>query len=218
MSNAINQAGVAGLCATVLAAAAIGVAGMPPNADASAADLQAFVSTHKGGIVLSFVLYQLTLPFVFVFFAGLAKTVAGSSDEASALAWGGFAGGVGLQLVALAGALPFVAAAWRGADDAVLRVAYDTNLLALYPLTAGLSIASVLLPTAAGLLTRALPVWTAVPAAIVVAANVAELAGLLFFESGPMALGVAPGAVAVPAWTLWLAAVSIGLLRRYRPS
>ncbi len=214
MSNAVKQAGVAGLCATVLAAAAIAVAGMPPDADASAADLQAFVSAHKGGIVLSFVLYQLALPFVFVFFAGLAKTVAGSGDEASALAWGGFAGGVGLQLVALAGALPFVAAAWRGADDAVLRVAYDTNLLALYPLTAGLSIASVLLPTAAGLLTRALPAWTAVPAAIVVAANVAELAGLLFFESGPMALGVAPGYVAVPAWTLWMGAVSVLLLRR----
>ena len=218
MSNAGRQAGIAGLCATALAVAAIAVAGMPPDADASAADLQAFASTHKGGIVLSFVLYQLTLPFVFVFFAGLAKAVAGSGDEASALAWGGFAGGVGLQLVALAGALPFVAAAWRGTDDAVLRTAYDTNLLALYPLTAGLSIASVLLPTVAGLLTRTLPRWTAAPAAIVVAANVGELAGLLFYESGPMALGVAPGTVAVPAWTLWLAAVSFALLRRDRPS
>lgn len=214
MSTAAKHAGWAGLCATVLAVAAISVAGMAPDADASMAELQAYASAHKAGIVLSFTLYQLALPFIFVFFAGLARVVAGDDEIATAWAWGGFAGGIGLQVVALAGALPFIAAAWRGADEAVLRVAYDANLLALYPLTAGLSIASALLPTGAGLRTRTLPVWIAAPAVILVAANVAELAGFLFFDSGPMALGVAPGYVAVPAWTLWLATVSVALLRK----
>jgi hypothetical protein len=214
MSIAGKQAGWAGLCATVLAVAAIAAAGTPPDANATAGDLQAYVAAHKPSIVLSFVLYQLALPFVFVFFAGLARTVAGTDGEAAAPAWAGFAGGVGLQLVALAGALPFVAAAWRGADDAVLRVTYDANLLALYPLTAGLSIASVLLPTLAGFATRTLPLWTAVLALIVVVANAGELVGLVLYDTGPMALGVGPGLIAVPAWTLWMGAVSVALLRR----
>lgn len=216
MHMASRQAGVAGLCATVLAAAAIAVVGTAPDADAGMAELQAYAAAHKNGIVVSFVLFQLAMPFLFVFFAGLAKTVAGANGEASALASGGFAGGVGLQVVALAGAIPFVAAVWRGADESVLRTTYDANLLALYALTAGLSIASVLLPTLAGFVTRTLPAWTAVPAAIVVAANIGELAGFVLYDTGPMALGVAPGLIAVPGWTLWMGLVSVALLRRSR--
>jgi hypothetical protein len=214
MGASARPAGTAGLCAAILAAAAIAVAGMAPDADADAAALQSYVGQHRAGIVMSFALFQLALPFMFVFFAGLAKAVGGANDEAAAFAWGGFAGGVGLQLVALAGAIPFVAAAWRGADDAVLRAAYDGNLLALYALTAGLSIASVLLPTIAGLITRTLPAWTALFALVVVAANVGELVGFVFYDAGPMALGVGPGLIAVPGWTLWMGAVSIALLRR----
>lgn len=212
MHMASRQAGVAGLCATVLAAAAIAVVGTAPDADAGTAELQAYAAAHKNGIVL----FQLAMPFLFVFFAGLAKTVAGANGEASALASGGFAGGVALQVVALAGTIPFVAAVWRGADESVLRTTYDANLLALYALTAGLSIASVLLPTLAGFVTRTLPAWTAVPAAIVVAANIGELAGFVLYDTGPMALGVAPGLIAVPGWTLWMGLVSIALLRRSR--
>jgi len=114
-------------------------------------------------------------------------------------------------VVAIAGAIPFVATAWRGADDGMLRMAYDTNLLSLYPLTAGLSIASVLLPTSSGLLTRTLPWWAALPAIIVVVANVLELIGFVFFDAGTMALGVAPGLIAVPGWTLWMGITSVAL-------
>ena len=46
------------------------------------------------------------------------------------------------------------------------------------------------------------------------AANIAELIGLVFFDSGPMALGAGAGLVAVPAWLAWMAAVSVALLVR----
>lgn len=212
--QARSQAAIAGLCATVLSVAAIAASGMPPNADAAPSELQAYVAAQRHGIILAFALYQIAIVFLFVFFAGLARTVSGAQGEAAALAWGGFAGGVGLQLVALTGAIPFAAAAWRGAGDEELRLAYDANLLALYALSSGLSAASVLLPTLAGLTTRTLPVWLFLPAVLVIAANAAELAGFVFFESGAMALGAGPGLIAIPAYTLWLAAISIALLRK----
>lgn len=194
------------------------VSGMPPNADATPSELQAYVAASRHGIIVAFALYQIAIVFLFVFFAGLARAVTGAQGEAAALAWGGFAGGVGLQLVALAGAIPFVAAAWRGAGDADLTLTYDANLIALYALTSGLSTASVLLPTLAGLMTRTLPVWILLPAVLLIAANVAELVGFVFFENGPMALGAGPGLVAIPAWTLWLAAVSLVFMRQPKQS
>lgn len=126
-----RHAAIAGLCAAVLSVAAMAVSGTPPDADVSPGDLQAYVATHRQDIIAGFALYQIAVVFLFVFFAGLARTVAGSQGEAAALAWGGFAGGVGLQLVAIAGAIPFVATVWRGADEATLRLTYDANLLAL---------------------------------------------------------------------------------------
>lgn len=213
-----RHAATAGLCAAVLSVAAMAVSGVTPNADASPSELQTYITAQRHGIVIAFALYQIAIVFLFVFFAGLARVVSGTQREGAALAWGGFAGGVGLQFVALAGAIPFVAAAWRGADDAELTLTYDANLIALYALTSGLSAASVLLPTLAGLVTRTLPTWLLLPAIIVIAANAAELVGFAFFENGPMALGAGPGLVAVPVWTLWLAAVSIVLLRQPKQS
>lgn len=67
-------------------------------------------------------------------------------------------------------------------------------------------------------MTRTLPVWIFLPAVLVLAANAAELAGFVFFENGAMALGVGPGLIAIPAWTLWLAAVSIVLWRQPKKS
>lgn len=189
-----RHAATAGLCAAVLSVAAMAVSGVTPNADASPSELQTYITAQRHGIVIAFALYQIAIVFLFVFFAGLARVVSGTQGEGAALAWGGFA------------------------DDAELTLTYDANLIALYALTSGLSAASVLLPTLAGLVTRTLPTWLLLPAIIVIAANAAELVGFAFFENGPMALGAGPGLVAIPVWTLWLAAVSIVLLRQPKQS
>ena len=108
--------------------------------------------------------------------------------------------------------IPIVAAAWRGADDAIVRIAYDGNLLSLYALTAGFSLASVVPVTIAGIMTKTLPWWIAPFAFVLAVANIGEIVGLLFYDNGPMALGVGPGLVAVPAWMAWAGAVSVALL------
>lgn len=98
----------------------------------------------------------------------------------------------------------------------MVRLVYDASLVAIYPLTAGLSIASILLPSVAGRMTRTLPLFLLGVALVVVAANIAEIIGFLAFREGPMALGVAPGWVAIPAWTVWVIAASLTLLTRRR--
>ncbi len=213
--NSARHAGTAGLCAFVLGSAAAVIGGVTPDASVTTEALRSYAHDGRGAILLTFALFEISVPFIFVFAAGLARATSGADGETAALAWGGFAGNIGLQCVAIAAAIPFVAAVWRGADDAVLRLTYDGQLLALYALTAGLSIASVVPTTIAGIITKVLPWWLALFAAAVALGNVAELAGLLFYDNGPMALGAAPGMfVAVPAWLLWLGATSIVLLRR----
>lgn len=214
MSKVSRQAGWAGLCAAVLGLAAMLIAGAPPDASAGLDALSRFGREQRQTILLTAVLYQLSVPFLFVFAAGLARVAAGADGEWSALAWGSFAGNVGLQAVAIGGIIPFVAAVWRQQDGDLLRLTYDTDLLGIYALSAGFSLASVVPVTIAALATRTLPWWVAVFAAILALANIAELAGLLFFGAGPMALGAGAGLVAVPAWLAWMAAASIALLRK----
>ncbi len=215
MSNAARQAGIAGLCATVLGVAAMVVGGSPPDPTSTIDLLRTYVHAERTSILAAAAIYQLMIPFLLVFAAGLARVAAGANGEASALAWGGLAGNVGLQAVAVAGMIPFVGAAWRGADDAIIRAAYDGNLLGLYALTAGFSLASVVPVTIAGIMTKILPRWIAVFAFVLAAANLGELVGLVFYD-GPMALGAAAGLVAIPAWMAWAAAVSVVLVRRAR--
>lgn len=214
ISNVARHAGVAGIIATVLGATAIVIAGSPPDAASTIEQLRTYVHTERTTILLSGAIYQLMVPFLFVFAAGLSRVTAGANGEASALAWGGLAGNIGLQAVAVSGMIPIVAAAWRGADDAIVRIAYDGNLLGLYALTAGFSLASVVPVTIAGIMTKTLPWWIAIFAIVLAAANIGEIVGLLFYESGPMALGAGPGLVAVPAWMAWAGAVSVALLLR----
>ena len=214
MSKTARQAGLAGIIATVLGAAAILVAGSPPDAAGTIEQLRAYVHAQRNEILVAAVIFQLMVPFLFVFAAGLARVAAGANGEASALAWGGLAGNVGLQAVAVSGLIPFVAAAWRGADDAIVRIAYDGDLLGVYALTAGFSLASVVPVTMAGIMTKTLPRWIALFAFVLAAANVGEIIGLLFYDNGPMALGAGPGLVAVPAWIAWAGAVSVVLLLR----
>ena len=215
MSNSLaRHSGQAGLCAALLGVIGIIIAGYPPDASSSIDQLREFVHHERASILINAAIFQLTIPFLFVFAAGLSRVASGTNSEQGALAWGGFAGNVGLQAVAISGFIPIVAAAWRGADDALVRVAYDSNLLGLYAMTAGFSLASVVPVTMAGIITKALPAWIAIFALVVAAANIAELIGLVFFDSGPMALGAGAGLVAVPAWLAWMAAVSVALLIR----
>ena len=214
MLNAGRHAGQAGICAAILGVAGLLVAGNQPDSSSTIEHLRTFIHGHRTSILLSAALYQLSVPFLFVFAAGLSKVAAGANGEASALAWGGFAGNIGLQAVAISGLIPIVAAAWRGADDAIIRSAYDGNLLGLYALTAGFSLASVVPVTLAGVVTKVLPRWVAVFAFVIGAANIGELIGLVFFNTGPMALGAGAGLFAVPAWIAWMGAVSVALLIR----
>ena len=212
MSNAGRHAVQAGICAAILSVIGLLIAGNPPDPSSTIEQLSSFIHDQRTSILLGAAIYQLSIPFLFVFAAGLSKVAAGPNGEASALAWGGFAGTVGLQAVAVAGSIPIVAAAWRGADDAIIRIAYDGNLLGLYALTAGFSLASVVPVTIAGIVTEALPRWIAVFAFVLGAANIGELVGLVFFDNGPIALGAGAGLLAVPAWIAWMGAVSIALL------
>ena len=209
-----QQAGWAGLCAFVLAVASVVASGTPPSPDAAVQDLTAYAHDNRDGVLMAAALFQLALPFVFVFLAGLRRLAAGEDGSAEALAAGGLASGVALQIVALVGQLAFVAILWRGfTTHEQLTLAYDINMLGLYALTSGLSFGSVVLTSLAIWQTRALPLWPILLAAVVAAANVAEVFGL-FHRTGFLALGAGPGLIAIPAWILWMAAVSVTMLLR----
>ncbi len=209
-----QQAGWAGLCAFVLGTAALIVSGTPPSPETNVQDLTTYAHDNRYGVLMAAALFQISLPFIFVFLAGLRRVAAGNDGSAEALAAGGFASGVALQIVAVAGQLAFVAILWRGfTTPEQLTLAYDVNLLSLYALTSGLSLGSVVLSSLAIVQTRALPLWPILLAVVVGAANIAEVFGL-FHRTGFLALGAGPGLIAVPAWILWMAAVSMTMLSR----
>ncbi len=167
-----QQAGWAGLCAFVLGVAAVAVSGTPPSPEATVQELTGYAHDNRSGVLLAAALFQIALPFVFVFLAGLRRIASGHDWSAEALAAGGFASGVALQIVALVGQLAFVAILWRGfTTSEQLTLAYDMNLLGLYALTSGLSLGSVVLTSLAIWQTRALPLWPILLAAVVAAAT-----------------------------------------------
>jgi len=209
-----QQAGWAGLCVFILGVAALAVSGTPPAPETTVQELTSYAHDNRYGVLLAAALFQVALPFAFVFLAGLRRIAAGDDGSAEALAAGGFASGVALQIVALVGQLAFVATLWRGfTTPEQLTLAYDINMLGLYALTSGLSFGSVVLTSLAIAQTRALPIWPIALAAVVAAANIAEVLGL-FQRTGFLALGAGPGLIAVPAWMLWMAAVSLTMLMR----
>lgn len=214
MRTISRQTGWAGMSASAVLFVAMLIAGSSPDSSMSAEDLRIFAQQYRDAILMTAALYQVAIPFLFVFAAGLSQLAAGKDGEMAALAWGGFGGNIGLQAVAVAGSTPFIAAAWRGDSDALLQLTYDQNLLGLYALSAGFSLASVAPVTIAAIATRALPMWVGAFAAILALANIAELVGFLFYGSGPMALGAGPGLIAVPAWLAWMLAVSVCMLRK----
>ena len=92
-----------GLCAGVLSIGAIVAMGVPPDADASTTTVQEYVRTHRESILVAMALFQVAIPFIFVFFAGLAKFLSNGEETASAIAWAGFGGAVGGRLDPLGG-------------------------------------------------------------------------------------------------------------------
>ena len=219
MSDALRnriaqQAGWAGLCAFVLGATALVVSGTPPSPDSTVQELTAYAHEFRYGVLTAAALFQVALPFVFVFLAGLRRIAVGTDGGADALATGGFVCGVALQIVALVGTLAFTATLWRGfTTPEQLTLAYDVYLLGLYALTSGFSFGSVVLTSLAIVQTRTLPLWPIAIALVVAAANVAEVFGL-FYRTGVFALGAGPGVIAVLAWILWMVAISATLLAR----
>jgi hypothetical protein len=122
-------------------------------------------------------------------------------------------------VISIGGAVPLVAVVWHGAaqtDPGIVRLAFDASNLSLFALSAPAAALSVLAPSVAIWRSAVLPRWLVALGALEILVNVAELAGLFArngFDAGGWVGGVGPF-----LWMVWVAAVSIAMMRAPVPS
>jgi len=218
MSSYERFAAASGWIAIAVYALAALCGGLPPMPDAPADAVARTLAEDRSRLLWQALLVALAIPLLVVFFAWLRGTLGRVEGGDAPLSRAGFAGFLLLMATFLAGQVPLVALVWRGAETyplALVQFAYDASVFALYPLTATLSLLSVLAPSAVAWRAGLLPSWLYVVIGALVAANLGELAGL-HFATGFLAAGAGPGLVAPPAWALWVAGTSWRLWRRQR--
>jgi hypothetical protein len=209
----------AGIAAALLVAGASALPGIPPAPDAPLQAIVGHLRDHRGALLGQAFLLGLAAPLVVWVLAALRAALARFADRGTPpLATAGFGAALLLLATAGVGSLAMTALAWRGPDaygPDLVRYVYDLGALSAFSLSAPFSFASVgafsLVARRAGLL----PDWLAAVAFVVLLANAAELLGL-FATAGPIAAGATAGLVAIPAWGLWLAGMSVVVARPSR--
>jgi hypothetical protein len=118
--------------------------------------------------------------------------------------------------IVMAGTIPVMAIAWRGAPLPsldLIRIAYDVQTISGYAATSTVAAVSIALPSVVIWRTHVLPRWLCVLGAIEVAVNIVELIGLAS-RSGSLAGGYA-GGIGPLLWVGWFAAASICMAAGY---
>jgi hypothetical protein len=216
MSSFERFAPASGWIGVALYALAALCGGLPPMPDAPADAVSRYLAEHRSLLIWQALLVALAIPLLVIFFSWLRGTLARVEGGDAPLSRAGFAGFLLLIATYLAGQVPLVALVWRGAESyplGLVQFAYDASVFALYPLTATLSMLSILAPSVVAWRGGLLPSWLYAVIGALVAANLGELAGLRF-ATGFLAAGAGPGLVAPPAWALWVAGTSWHLWRR----
>ncbi|HEX8075308.1 MAG TPA: hypothetical protein VF545_10045 [Thermoleophilaceae bacterium] len=205
-----------GIGFAILAVVGFLLPGAPPKADDSPADLAAFFSDHDGALLAgSFVLGLSAI--LFLWFAGsfrsYLRAAEGGEGRLSSAAFGGGVAGIALVL---AGAGIFNGLAFdvagSGADADLVRAFFDAGgaVIALggFGFAAFFAAASC-----SGARSGALPPWAYWSGSVTAVLQV--LGGIaLFAKSGAFAAGGAFTLLPLLAGLLWVAAVSVVLMRR----
>jgi hypothetical protein len=216
MFRAGAACGVAGAVTYVLSAF---TAGIPLGPGASTQDVIRHLSTTRTGTLTSFALALLATALL-LWFAGYLRALVASTESAgAALASITLVSWAAVLLVSIGGAVPLVAVVWYGAartDPGIVRLAFDASNLSLYALSAPAAALSVLVPCIVIWRTAVLARWIAVLGAVEIGVNIAELAGL-FARTGVAAGGWVDGAGPF-LWVVWVAAVSVAMMRAPVPT
>jgi hypothetical protein len=204
----------AGIAFAPLAVVSLLLPGELPKADATAAEVAAFVADEHRALLASSVIWFVAAVFLFWFLAGFSRWAALDPDASRYADHIRIGGIVGILVITL----PFCATngaafsvAQHGADPSIVRAMYDLNA-ALFAMS-GVGFA-VLFAGAAGAIFRStsFPRWVGWLA--VVAGAVQFLyAAQLIVTSGPLATGGALGYVEPVFSTGWFVAASVYLLR-----
>lgn len=206
-----------GVLAAALTLVAVIIGGMPPAPDASVDAVVRYLVENRAALLCGAALACVAFALFVCFFAALWGTLADAEGGRAPLSTAGFGGVLLLFAVGEVGFVLQTAVVWRGAQSFtpdVVRLAYDVNVFALYPMTATFSMLSVVPLTLVAWRTGVLPRWLHVVALVLVAANLSELVGL-GFRSGFMAAGAGPGLFAPPAWFVWAGGASWHLWRHH---
>lgn len=213
---AVSRIGaLTGVAAAVFYVVGALIPGTAPSPTASTAKVAAFLldkrSALLAGLVLELVAVGLLIWFLGCLYVVIANAHTGSGAAVTMVA------SVVLSIAGvIAGTVPVIAIAWRGAplpSAALIRVAYDTQTLMGYSATSTVAALSIAAPSVVIWRSRVLPRWLCFLGAIVVAVNVVELIGLAS-RTGTLAGGYL-GGIGPLLWLGWFAAVSICMAAGY---
>ena len=208
---------MAGVLSSVCFLVGFFIAGSPPKADDSTAQISSFLVDKRDSILAGDFLIGLGALFLIAFAASMASHVTASIRE-SEHGLAGFilaSAAVGAALIA-GGVAVLNGVVFKSAGDAtVVRVAWDTSngLLVI----CGFAFAGFFGATAlANARSHAFPSWMTTLAALIALLQAGSCVAL-FVKSGFFATGGAMGYIAPLAATVWVLAASVEMYRHHAP-
>jgi hypothetical protein len=183
--------------------------GTAPSPSASTSKVATFLLDKRAplltGLALQLIAVGLLIWFLGYLYAVIANAPTGSGPAVSMVA-----ATVLTIAIVMAGTVPVMAIAWRGAPLPgvdLIRVAYDLQTISGYAATSTVAAVSIAVPSVVIWRMHVLPRWLCVLGAIEVAVNIVELIGLAS-RSGTLAGGYAGGAGPL-LWIGWFGLASI---------
>jgi hypothetical protein len=206
---------VSGVAGAALYAVSAFTAGSPLKPDASLQNVISHLTTSRGALLAGVVLNLVATALLLCFLAYLVCFVAEAEGGRGPLSMLTLGSGVGVLAIVTGGQIPLDVVTWSGPahfDPTVTRLAFDMANLSLYSISAVVVAVLVLTPTVVVWRSGALPRWLLAVAALEITINAVELGGL-FGRAGADAGGYAEG-LGPFVWLIWVAAVSLCLMRR----
>lgn len=190
-------------------------AGQPPAPDAPTGDVINFLTDHRSALLWGAVAAGLSCIAFFVFISRLAGWFAHVAPTerpwitAMVMSW------IALFTVYGLAGLPILTITWRGPsgiDPTLVRLAADIQSLGSFSFTACFAALSVIAPSVVIARQRLLPRWLLALAALEVAVNIGELAGITT-TTGSNTAGYMYG-LGPLVWAIWVFALATTTVRR----
>ena len=208
-SGGLSLTALSGTLGALLLIASALVAGQPPAPDAPTSDVTTFLTDHRSALLWGAVAAGLSGIAFVVFISRLAGWFAHVAPTerhwtvAMVMSWIAL-----LTAYGLAG-LPILAITWRGpsgVDPTLVRLAADIQALGSFSFTACFAALTVIAPSVIIARQRLLPRWLLALAAVEVAINLGELAGIATTTGSDTAgymYGLGP-----LVWAIWVIALA----------